>query len=83
MPFLERKLLYFDFNFIEVSAQGSKQQLVSMALGGRGDKPFPELMYRQVSNIRRTLVINKIVDHSDVVGAWPVGAAPTTSSFST
>ena len=25
----------------------------------------------------------KIVDHSDVVGASPVGAAPTTSSFST
>ena len=39
--------------------------------------------YRQVSNIRRTLVGNWIVDHSDVVGASPVGAAPTTSSFST
>ena len=26
---------------------------------------------------------NNIVDHSDVVGASPVGAAPTTSSFST
>ena len=39
------------------------------------------LNYRQVSNIRRTLVGNKIVDHSDVVGASPVGAAPTTSSF--
>ena len=26
---------------------------------------------------------NKIVDHSDVVGASPAGAAPTTSSFST
>ena len=38
---------------------------------------------RQVSNIRRTLVGNYIVDHSDVVGASPVGAAPTTSSFST
>ena len=35
------------------------------------------------SNIRRTLVGNKIVDHSDVVGASPVGAAPTTSLFST
>ena len=33
--------------------------------------------YRQVSNIRRTLVVNKNVDHSDVVGASPVGAAPT------
>ena len=40
-------------------------------------------IYRQVSNIRRTLVGNKIVDHSDVVRASPVGAAPTTSSFST
>ena len=39
--------------------------------------------YCQVSNIRRTLEGNKIVDHSDVVGASPVGAAPTTSSFST
>ena len=41
------------------------------------------IIYRQVSNTRRTLVGNKIVDHSDVVGASPVGAAPTTSSFST
>ena len=39
--------------------------------------------HRKVSNIRRTLMGNKIVDHSDVVGASPVGAAPTTSSFST
>ena len=39
--------------------------------------------YRQVSNIRRTLVGNKIVDNSDVVGASPVGAAPTTSELST
>ena len=39
--------------------------------------------YRQVVNIRRTLIGNKVVDHSDVVGASPVGAAPTTSSFST
>ena len=39
--------------------------------------------YRQIFNIRRTLVGNKIVDHADVVGASPVGAAPNTSSFST
>ena len=37
---------------------------------------------RQTSDIRRTFVGNKIVDHSDVVGASPVGAASTTSSFS-
>ena len=47
------------------------------------DGMFEFSNYRQVSNIRRTLVGNKIVDHSDVVGASPVGAAPTTSSFST
>ena len=40
-------------------------------------------VYRKISNIRRTLLSNKIVDHSDVDGASPVGAAPTTSSFST
>ena len=39
--------------------------------------------YCQTSNIRCTLVGNWIVDHSDVVGASPVGAAPTTFSFST
>ena len=39
--------------------------------------------YRQTSNISCTLVGNRIFYHSDVVGASPVGAAPTTSSFST
>ena len=39
--------------------------------------------YRKVSNISRTSLGNKIVDHSDVVRALPVGAAPTTTSFST
>ena len=32
--------------------------------------------YRQVYNVRRTLVVDYIVDHSDVVGALPVSAAP-------
>ena len=41
------------------------------------------LYYRKTSNISRTLEGNKIVNNSDVVGASPVGAAPTTSSFST
>ena len=36
--------------------------------------------YRQVSN---ALVGNEIVDQSNVVGASPIDAAPTTSSFST
>ena len=45
--------------------------------------PSGKYNYHQVSNIRRTLVGIEIVDHSDVVGASPVGAASTTSSFST
>ena len=41
---------------------------------------FPDInKLGQTSNIRR----NWILDHSDVVGASPVGAAPITSSFST
>ena len=39
--------------------------------------------YGQTCNISRTLVGNEIVDHSDVVGASPVGAALTTFLFST
>ena len=40
-------------------------------------------IYCQTYNMRQTLVGNKLVDHSYVVGASPVGAASTTSSFST
>ena len=39
--------------------------------------------YCKTSNINGTLEGHKIVDYSDVVGASPVGTAPTTSSFST
>ena len=39
--------------------------------------------YCKTSNIRHTVEGNIIVDHSDVVGASPVGAAPAASSFST
>ena len=42
-----------------------------------------KMEYRKTSNISHTLAGNKIVDNWDVVGASPVGAAPTTSSFST
>ena len=37
----------------------------------------------QTANISHTLVGNKIVDHSDVLGTSPVGAAPTTPSILT
>ena len=39
--------------------------------------------YHQISNMSRTLVGNRLVGHSDVVGASPVGAAQIVSSFST
>ena len=39
--------------------------------------------YCQTSNTNHTLVSNKLVNHSDVVVASPVGAVPTTFSFST
>ena len=42
------------------------------------DKELSNLYYKL-----HLLVGKKIVDHSDVVGASPVGAAPTTSSFPT
>ena len=38
--------------------------------------------YRKTSNISYILVGKKIVDHSDVIGTSPAGAAPATSSFS-
>ena len=39
--------------------------------------------YLQTYNISLILLDNQIVDHSDVVGASPVGPAPTIPSFST
>ena len=44
---------------------------------------FLKKNYRQVSNIGAPKLAKKIVDNSDVVGASPVGAAPTTSELST
>ena len=40
-------------------------------------------VYCKISNISHTLVGNKIVYHSDVFRASPIGAASSTSSFST
>ena len=40
------------------------------------DLSHKDNIYRKTSNISRTLVGNTIVDHSHVVGASPVGAAP-------
>ena len=49
----------------------------------KGLRQLDVCLYYQTSNISRILVGNKLVDHSDVVGASPVGAASTTSSFPT
>ena len=49
----------------------------------QGSCAVSELTYFQTSHIRCTLVSNKIVDPLEVVGASPIGTAPTTSSFST
>ena len=50
---------------------------------GSLDSKLQKIDYHQTSNVSCTLVGSKIVAHSDVVGALPVGTAPTTSSFST
>ena len=60
-----------------------KSPSVLLMLAHHGYRSWLSTYYHQISNIRGTLVGNKFVDHSDVVGASPVGAAPTTSSFST
>ena len=54
-----------------------------ISISKRDLKPSFEISYRETSNISHTLVGNKLVDNSDIVGVSPVGAAPTTSSFST
>ena len=71
--FVLRAILFTFCVFCEIVYQSDERRIV------QGQFSF----YRQVSNISRILVGNKIGEHSDVVGASPVGAAPTTSSFST
>ena len=73
----KHKMLMGSFKF-------QQQQIISYCWNRHSDHVCPGVtVHRQVYNIRRTLVGNEIDDHSDVVGASPVGAAPTTSSFST
>ena len=70
MDFIRRKLIFHEFGLCaKLQAECTPTQY--------------SINYRKTSNIRRALIGNKIVDHLDVVGASPVGAAPTTSSFST
>ena len=66
---------------LELLNEGKTQQIVNRRRNAC--YVLSSLVHRKTSNISRTLVGNKIADNSDVVGASPVGAAPTTSSFST
>ena len=69
--------------FISLSVSyNNVMNALSELLAYSGEK-YVSQQYCQTYNISCTLVSNKIVDHSDVVGASPVGTAPTTSSFST
>ena len=77
-------------NFKCISLNDFKQNLIEIGSlwsywqqGEIGYENGHYLKYRKTSGISRAFVGNKIVDNSDVVGASPVGAAPTTSSFST
>ena len=74
-------LFYFSGN-IPASAQKSSVLYCYSFMRTPLQKMMHWNNYRQISNIRRTLIGNKIVDHSDVVGTSPVGAAPTTFSLS-
>ena len=77
----ERKLARARSQRLKQAAWSLAGESVSRGFAGRGAlEGYPS---HYTSLIRRTLVGNKIVDHSDVVGASPVGTAPTTSSFST
>ena len=58
-------------------------QLVPVNKMGSWDVAVDRYHCRQTSYVSGTLVCNEIVEHSDVVGASPVGTAPTTSSFLT
>ena len=77
------QIVFFDiYSFILFAVTNQKSSVVYAQTTTNGqviihDGEFPDC--HQTSNINRTLVGNKNVDHSDVVGASPVGAAPTTS----
>ena len=85
-------VLVYDGHFCDSMSYSLHQYNMGTSYSGRTPRKnalgvcrdqYHILIYHKTSNIRRTLVGNNIVDHSDVVGASPVGAAPTTSSFST
>ena len=89
---------YGNYNVINVSTNEQGERLTKihstkLCFNSSSEVGLVELMglqtvalslkYRQTSNIKRFSVGNIIIDHSYVVGASPVGAAPTTSPVST
>ena len=94
---LEKKMTMPERDFpvpVHVSTEKSHYNIVQCIMLQTGLQGWPLIRHwihinslalerRETSDIWHTLVGNKIVDHSDVVGALPVGTAPTTSSFST
>ena len=83
--YIYRYVFFFSAcSFSTATATGACGMSVTLAsVAGKRRKQTYCIVYGQTSNIRHMLVSNKLVDHSDVVEASPVGAAPTTSSFST
>ena len=77
--FRQWKKLYFNHE-IKFTVKDDKN-LIILHNAYRRNEP-ENYYYHQKPNIRCTLVGNKLVDHSDVLRASPVGAAATTS-FST
>ena len=69
--------------FVRLPVYRDVSVVLSTRLPSAWYRSLSRMMYCQTSDIRRTLVGNTIVDHSDLVEALPVSAAPTTSSLST
>ena len=81
-----KEVIQSEYNFTHATAFGPMwcEQICDLIGSLKLDLELKEYShYHQTSKISRTLVGNKLVDHSDVVGAAPVGTTPTTSSFST
>ena len=72
---------YLDWVFINVNVYTIPDESKSCYSRYSGDQD--KILYTLKLLISHTSVGNNIVDHLDVVGATPGGAALTTSSFST
>ena len=83
IPSFCQATLWFYRIIYTAPSQSLLRSIILQAMTNEGITSSNFIMYRQPSDISRTSTGNKTVDHSDVVGASPVGTAPSTSSFST